>query len=208
MCSRERGSQVEEERAGRKQRASKPICRASVPAKSPSTTLAELGRSGIARVVDTSPPGCFRPTRTRETLGTSIQNIFASRRTCSSVWSCIDSIAEMTSPPGQLSLCCTTMLRKFGKTVRGKLDHIESRADKPGPQSSSRHGGNELPTPGDFPTQGDFFKFRKQRGVNLGASPTFPIRCDSYLTASRLVVCVREVDCRSSVSGSSPTGAK
>ena len=85
-----------------------------------------------------------------------------------------DTIAEMTSPPAQLSLCCTTMLRKFGKTVREKLDHIESRADQPGPHSSSRDGGNNSPTPGDFPTQGDFLKFRKQRGVNLGCVAYLP----------------------------------
>ena len=148
----------------------------------PAVTLAEVGRSGTTRVVETSPAPCLRSTRARESLGTGIQSIFASRLTCLSVWSPIDRIAEMTSSPAQHSLCCTSMLRKFGKTVRGKLDQIESRAGQPGPYSSSRHGGSEPPTPGDFPTQGDLFKFRKQRGVNLGASPTLPIRFDRLVS--------------------------
>ena len=76
------------------------------------------------------------------------------------------------------------MLRKLGKTVREKLDHIESRlssqegssTDQPGSHFFSRHGeGNFLPT-ADFPTQADFFRFRKQRGVNLGALYVSPIR--------------------------------
>ena len=68
------------------------------------------------------------------------------------------------------------MLRKFGKSVRGKLDHIESRvssqddasADQPGSHISSWDGGLPLHS-ADFPTQADFFRFRKQRGVNFGA---------------------------------------
>lgn len=118
-------------------------------------------------------------------------------------------MAEMTSASAPLSLCCTTMLRRFGKPDREELGHIESRANEPGPHFASRDGENQ-PPPGDFPTQGDFFRFRKQRGVNLGASESsaFPIRCESYLTASRLVVCVGEVDCRSSISGGSPSRTK
>lgn len=77
----------------------------------------------------------------------------------------------------------TTMLRKFGKTVHEKLDRIEScftsqdgaAAGQPGSHFSSRDGGGRL-HPADFPTQADFFKFRKQRGVNLGALYTVPIR--------------------------------
>ena len=80
------------------------------------------------------------------------------------------------------------MLRKLGKTVREKLDHVESRlssresasTDQPGSNLVSRRGGTHLPS-ADFPTQADFFRFRKQRGVNLGASPGFPIRYDSHL---------------------------
>lgn len=76
------------------------------------------------------------------------------------------------------------MLHKLGKTVRDKLDHIESRlssqerpgADQPGSHFSPRHGGGYLPPAADFPTQADFFMFRKQRGVNLGALYVFPIR--------------------------------
>ena len=75
------------------------------------------------------------------------------------------------------------MLRKLGKSVRGKLDHIEPRlfsqdgasADQPGSHISSRSGGSRF-HPADFPTRADFFKFRKQRGVNLGALYTVPIR--------------------------------
>ena len=75
------------------------------------------------------------------------------------------------------------MLRKFGKTVREKLDHIESplssqhggSADSSGSHTSSRDGGGRLPIPADFPRQPDFFKFRKQRGVNFGALYTVPI---------------------------------
>ena len=74
------------------------------------------------------------------------------------------------------------MLRDLGKTVRDKLDHIESRlssrdggsVEQPGSHLSSRHGGENQPA--DFPTQADFFKFRKQRGVNLGALYVSPIR--------------------------------
>jgi len=76
------------------------------------------------------------------------------------------------------------MLRKFGKTVREKLDHIESRlpsqesssTDQPGTQLSYRDGGDILPPATDFPTGADFFRFRKQRGVNLGALYGIPIR--------------------------------
>jgi len=78
------------------------------------------------------------------------------------------------------------MLRKFGKTVREKLDHIESRlpsqesssTGQPGTQLSSyRDGGDSiLPPAADFPTRADFFRFRKQRGVNLGALYGIPIR--------------------------------
>lgn len=75
------------------------------------------------------------------------------------------------------------MLRKLGKTVREKLDHVESRfssqdgasVDQPGSHISSRDGRGRL-HPADFPTQVDFFKFRKQRGVNFGAVYTVPIR--------------------------------
>jgi len=204
VCGRERGPQVSEDRSRRKQHASKLGCRTFVPTSNSNRGRTRRDREGRRNLTHNT----IETDWDRANLGTSVQNIFASRRTCLPVWSHADSIAEMTSTPAQLSLRCTTMLRKFGKTVREKLDHIESRADQPGPHSSSRHGGGHHPTPGDFPTQGDFFKFRKQRGVNLGASPTFPIRCDSYLTASRLVVCVGEVDCRSSVSGSSPARAK
>ena len=73
------------------------------------------------------------------------------------------------------------MLRKFGKTVRETLGHIESRLSpqegssvgQPGSHSFSRHGGKNLPPTADFPTQEDFFRFRKQRGVNLGALYVF-----------------------------------
>lgn len=71
------------------------------------------------------------------------------------------------------------MLRKFGKTIREKLDHTESRlssADQPGSHFSARHGGGGLLPTADFPTKVDFFRFRKQRGVNLGAVYAFPIR--------------------------------
>ena len=79
------------------------------------------------------------------------------------------------------------MLRKFGKSVREKLDHIESRlssqdsqesssADPPGSHFLSRDGGGFLPPAADFPTRADFFRFRKQRGVNLGALYGIPIR--------------------------------
>lgn len=76
------------------------------------------------------------------------------------------------------------MLRKFGKTVREKLDHVEPRMsslqdgasmDQPRSHIFSRDGGGGLQS-ADFPTQGDFFKFRKQRGVNLGAVYAVPIR--------------------------------
>jgi len=75
------------------------------------------------------------------------------------------------------------MLRKLGKTVREKLDHIESRlssqesssADQPGSLFFSRDGGF-IPPAADFPTRADLFRFRKQRGVNLGALYGFPIR--------------------------------
>jgi len=74
------------------------------------------------------------------------------------------------------------MLRKLGKTVREKLDHVDSRfssqgspsADQPGSHFPSRDGGALLPA--DFPTKADFFRFRKQRGVNLGALYVVPIR--------------------------------
>ena len=77
----------------------------------------------------------------------------------------------------------TTMLHKLGNTVRGKLDHIQSRlssqdgasADQPGSHISSRDGGVPLHS-ADFPTQADFFRFRKQRGVNFGALYSVPIR--------------------------------
>lgn len=75
------------------------------------------------------------------------------------------------------------MLHKLKKTIDEKLDHIESRfssqdgasADQPGSHISSRDGGRRF-HPADFPTQADFFKFRKQRGVNFGALYTVPIR--------------------------------
>jgi hypothetical protein len=61
------------------------------------------------------------------------------------------------------------MLRKLRKTVREKLDHVDSRLSSPQDDASvgqpgshivSRDGGGLQPA--DFPTQTDFFKFRKQ----------------------------------------------
>ena len=83
------------------------------------------------------------------------------------------------------SLFPTTMqlARGLGKNAREKLDHIQSRfssqggtsaEDQPGTHISSRDGGGSLP-PADFPTQADFFKFRKQRGVNFGALYIVPV---------------------------------
>ena len=84
--------------------------------------------------------------------------------------------------PSPSILAATTMLRKFGNTVREKLDHIESHfpardgtsAGQSGSHIFSRDGGGHRLT--DFPTEADFFRFRKQRGVNLGALYTVPIR--------------------------------
>jgi hypothetical protein len=81
------------------------------------------------------------------------------------------------------------MLRKLRKTVREKLDHVDSRLSSPQDDASvgqpgshivSRDGGGLQPA--DFPTQTDFFKFRKQRGVNLGALYAVPIRKDFNAT--------------------------
>jgi len=108
-----------------------------------------------------------------------IRGSLVSRRIPLPVWS---RIAEYDEYDAQLSLCSATTMRKFGKTVREKLDRIESRlsresasTDQPGSHFPSRDGGSHLP-PGDFPTEADFFRFRKQRGVNLGALYGSPIR--------------------------------
>ena len=130
---------------------------------------------------------CSRLTEEGTSLGKCVRSVFASRR---ARLQSVELSPRDCGYTAQLPLYCTAMLRKFGKTVREKLDHIESRmtfqenasADQPGSHFSSRHGGSEPPTPGDFPTQGDLFKFRKQRGVNLGASPTLPIRFDRLVS--------------------------
>lgn len=131
--------------------------------------------SGVPEIPSTARS---RPTRDGASCGTGVQGLFASRRTRGAV-------SPNDECNTQLSLHCTTMLRKFGKTVREKLDHIESRfstqesssVDQPGSHLFSRHGGGHIPPAADFPTQEDFFRFRKQRGVNLGAlyAPSYQI---------------------------------
>ena len=105
------------------------------------------------------------------------------------MWSDISEDDECI-PQRSSIFAATTMLRRLGKTVREKLDHVESHfssqgspsVDQPGSHFPSRDGGGLQPA--DFPTKADFFKFRKQRGVNLGALYVVPIRWD--LNASNL----------------------